>query len=99
MTSVEKNALIVIRNCLEADRISVTDHFYDRMVFRGLMFPDVQSAIFDDHADARDDGFDTTGRAKFVVTGAAADGVPISIVCALEETADGWTVFITLYWE
>lgn len=64
---------------------------------RGLFWTDVQ-AVIDDPEDVRSQGMDRYGRAKWVVSGEAATGDSIEIVCAIEldETE---TEFITLYWD
>jgi hypothetical protein len=68
-----------------------------RMTQRGLFWPDVQAAIFDP-TDVQSQGMDEYNRPKWIITGQAATGDEIEIVCAVEmdETE---TIFITLYWE
>jgi hypothetical protein len=91
-------ALEIIKGCLDQGRYVVTVHFAERMEQRGLMWPDIV-AVVDDPSDVRNDGKDVIGRPKWLVAGQAADGLPIEIVCVLDEDAPGLlTVLVTVYW-
>lgn len=87
--------LLVIRECIEADRYALSVHFTERMELRGLFWPDVQ-AVIDDPQDIHSEGLDDYSRPKWIISGKAASGDEIEIVCAVEidETE---TEFITLY--
>lgn len=74
-------------------------HFRVRLTERGVLWADVQ-VLFDDPFDARADGHDDEGRARWIVRGRAADGVGIGVVCAIGRDASGdLTVFVTAFWE
>jgi hypothetical protein len=99
MTKEARAALAVIRESLDEGRYIVTTHFSQRMDQRGLMWPDVLSAI-DSPIEVRDDGLDRIGRPKWIVAGPTSDQMPIEIICVLDEEASGnTTVLVTLYWE
>lgn len=51
-------------------------------------------------AGARADGVDDWARARWIVSGKAADGLVLGIVCVLgrEESGD-FAAFVTLFWE
>jgi hypothetical protein len=97
VTAEARRTLTVIRECLESDRYALTIHFLQRMTQRGLFWPDVQAAIFDP-TDVQSQGMDEYNRPKWIITGQAATGDEIEIVCVVEmdETE---TIFVTLYWE
>ena len=99
MTNEARAALRIIRQSIDDERYIVTAHFNERMDERGLMWPDVLSAI-DTPTYVRNDGLDRFGRPKWVVAGPTSDDLPIEIVCVLDEDASGNTVvLVTLYWE
>src|SRR5258708_1736069 len=99
MTSEARTALRIIRESIDDGRVIVTAHFSERMDERGLMWPDVLSAI-ESPTDVRDDGLDRIGRPKWIVGGPTSDDVPIEIVCVLDEDEAGNAiVLVTLYWE
>lgn len=64
---------------------------------RSLFWPDVQ-AVIDDPQEVRSQGMDDYDRPKWIVSGEAADGNEVEIVCAIESNDDG-AEFITIYWE
>ena len=64
---------------------------------RGLFWPDVV-AVIEEPAGIRSQGRDRFGRSKWVISGEAATGDEIEIVCALELDQTE-TEFITLYWD
>jgi hypothetical protein len=97
VTADARRALATIRVCVDSDRYALAIHFTDRMVERGLYWPDVES-VLDGPTDVRSQGIDRFDRPKWIVAGAAADGMEIEIVCAIE-VDDSGTEFITLYWE
>lgn len=97
MTADARLALATIRACVESDRYSLAVHFTDRMVERGLYWPDVES-VLDDPTDVRSQGRDRFHRPKWIVGGETADGMDVELVCAIE-VDDSGTEFITLYWE
>jgi hypothetical protein len=97
MNAEARRALLTIRTCVAADRIQVLPHFRQRMGERGLVWPDVLAILDDPHA-VRGQGRDRYERPKWLVSGDAADGEPIEIVCVLDENERGEiTVFITIY--
>jgi uncharacterized protein DUF4258 len=99
MTPSARRALRLIRTCIEEDRIIVTVHFSRRMDQRGMVWPDVLTAI-DAPDDVRWGGGDESGRPKWHIAGRAADGLDIELVCVLDEDeSDRMVVFVTLYWE
>ena len=92
-----RNALAVIHECVAADRLIVLPHFTQRMDQRGLFWADVL-AVIDHPGGVRYDGPDNLDRPKWIVSGSAADGLAIEIVCVLEVNESGdLTVFITMY--
>jgi hypothetical protein len=97
VTAEGRRAIVVIQECIEADRYALTIHFSERMEERGLFWPDVR-AVIDDPKDIRSQGMDNYNRPKWIIRGRAALDKEIEIVCAIEmdETE---AVFITLYWE
>jgi hypothetical protein len=64
---------------------------------RGLFWADVE-AVIDDSSDVRSQGLDDYDRPKWIISGEAAFGGDIEIVCAIEVDESG-TEFITLYWD
>lgn len=64
---------------------------------RGLFWPDVR-AVIDDSNEVKPQGMDEYGRPKWIISGSAAFGGDIEIVCAIE-TDETDMEFITLYWE
>jgi hypothetical protein len=65
---------------------------------RGLMWPDVL-AVIEEPSDIRDGGPEKLGRPKWIVSGEAAYGMEIEIVCVLDsDSGDESTLFITLYY-
>ena len=99
MTSAARLALEVIRQCIEDERFILTTHFVERMDQRGVVWPDLLTAI-DNPDEVHSGGLDEAGRPKWLVAGQAADGLDVELVCALDEDDDGHTtVFITVYWE
>ena len=97
MTTDARRAIIVVRECIDADRYALTIHFSKRMEERGLFWPDVQ-AVIDEPKDVALLGIDQYGRSKLTIRGAAAFGGDIQIVCAIEIDETN-AEFITLYWE
>ena len=99
---MERNAeaaLEAIRGCIEDERYTVTLHFTQRMDQRGLMWPDVL-AVIEEAEEIVPDGLDDQGRAKWIIGGPACDGLPIDIVCALDQNKLGdWTALFTIYWD
>ena len=87
----------MIRRCIETERYALTVHFSERMEQRGLFWPDVE-AVIDDPRDVRAQGLDDYDRPKWIISGEAAFGGEIEIVCAIELDESG-AEFITLYWE
>jgi len=77
----------------------VLPHFAQRLDQRGLFWPDVE-AVIDAPQDVRTGGKDTWGRPQWIVQGEAADGLELSVVCAIDHDDRGkLTVFITIYWQ
>jgi hypothetical protein len=97
MDAKARKALSVIRKCVEAERFTLLSHFTQRMDSRSLVWPDVL-AVLDNPADARDGGPDRFDRPKWIVLGTSADGLPIEVVCVLDEDERGnVAVFVTIY--
>jgi hypothetical protein len=94
-----REALAQIQQCIASDRYMTLTHFMRRMDERGLCWPDIQ-AVIDDPTDVRDGGLDDFDRPKWLVSGEAADGLRIEIVCVLDVDERGvLTVLITIYFE
>lgn len=56
-------------------------------------------AVLDSPQEVRDEGFDRWDRPKWILEGTAPDGLPIAIVCVIDEDGQGEAiVFITIYW-
>ncbi len=99
MNSAARQALKTIRHCVEAERVVLLPHFTQRMEERGVFWSDVR-AMIDKPTGVRDDGFDDWARPRWIITGEAADGSPLGMVCVLGRDREGQvTVFVTLYWE
>jgi hypothetical protein len=99
MAPSARHALGLIRGCIGADRFILTAHFSKRMDLRGLVWADVLATL-DDPADVRPGGDDEHGRPKWLIAGAAADGLDLEVVCVLDKDDQGHrTVFVTIYWE
>jgi hypothetical protein len=97
MTGEARRTIKTVQECLAEDRYYLTAHFQQRMEQRGLFWPDVE-AVIGEPKDVQSQGMDTHNRPKWTISGEAADGEDIEIVCAVE-TDDTQTTFITLYWE
>lgn len=99
MNAVARGALSTIRQCLAADRIRLTRHFRVRLAERGAFWTDVASVI-DAPRSVKGDGVDESGRSRWVISGKAADGTAMGLVCAIgRDDAGELTVFITAFWE
>lgn len=99
MNPAARQALETIRQCVKAERVILLPHFTHRMEERGVFWADVL-AMIGGPADVRGDGFDDWARPRWIVTGVAADGRPLGMVCVLGRDNQGQvTVFVTLYWE
>lgn len=99
MTPQARQALQTIRRCVAADRIRLTRHFRIRLAERGAFWADVV-AVLDRPATVRGDGIDEAGRSRWIVSGRAADGAAMGLVCAIgRDHAGELTVFITAFWE
>lgn len=74
-------------------------HFRVRLTERGVLWADVL-ALFDEPSEARADGVDDEGRARWIVRGASADGTMMGVVCAIGRDESGeLTIFVTAFWE
>ena len=99
MNTDARNALRTIRRCLATDRYRLTRHFRVRLAERGAFWADV-AAVIDAPASAKGDGTDEAGRSRWIVSGKAADGTAMGLVCAIgRDDAGDLTVFITAFWE
>ncbi len=97
MDAQARQALTIIRESVEADRFTVSRHFQERMDQRGFLWADVL-AVLDAPSEVRDGGRENEGRPKWIISGDAADGLSVEMVCVLDRDEQGdWTVFITLY--
>ena len=86
-----------IRRCVAAGRFRLLVHFTGRMDPRGLVWADIL-AVLDSPDDVRHGGPERFDGPKWIIAGTAADGLPIEIVCVLDEDDRGeLTVFITIY--
>jgi hypothetical protein len=95
MDAKARRALSIIRKCVAADRFILLAHFTERMNYRGLVWPDIR-AVLESPKDMRPGGKERYGRPKWIVSGTAADGLGIEIVCVLDQEELGnLTVFIT----
>lgn len=64
-----------------------------------MLWADVLT-LFEDPSEARADGPDDRGRARWIVTGKATDGIAMGVVCAIGRDRSGeLTVFVTAFWE
>lgn len=90
-------AVSVIRECIATNRVIIKAHFTDRMSQRGLFWPDVV-AVLEEPTRVRADGHDEFGRSRWLISGAAADGLDIEMLCVIDDEGPT-TVFVTLYWQ
>ena len=100
-TSKEKArlALDIIRQCVEADRYEVRQHFMDRLNERGIFWVDTLT-ILANPSRVKDDGLDEHDRPKWILEGKLYDETDAAIVVAIDRDANGdWSVFITAYWD
>jgi hypothetical protein len=94
-----QEAIKVICKCLDAGQFLPTEHFDQRMEERGLFWWDIV-AVIEQPNKIENDGYDTWGRNRWLVSGDTPDNLPIKIVCALEERDDGgFVVLITIHYE
>jgi len=99
MDADARRALRTIHRCIEAGRFRLTAHFRQRMAERGIVWPDLL-AIVDGPAEVKADGADDWGRARWIMSGEAANGEPVDLVCVLDRNDAGeLVVFITIYWK
>lgn len=96
MTPSARQALRTIRRCIGQDRVRVARHFVQRLDQRGMVWPDVLTAI-ERPGDVQDGGHDRHGRPKWIIAGPAADGQPVELVCVIDK-AENDTLFVTIYW-
>jgi hypothetical protein len=97
VTAEARRAIAVVRRGVAAEQYALTVHFSQRMQQRGLFWADVE-AVVGKPKDVRSQGLDDYDRPKWIISGKAASGGGIEIVCAIE-VDDSGTVFITLYWD
>lgn len=90
-------AIATIRDCIDDDRIEVKDHFLQRMSQRGMFWPEVTAIIFGEPS-LRTDGEDDFGRERWFLAADAPDGLPIELLCVIDDTGPT-SVLITIYWE
>lgn len=99
MESNARKALATIRRCLGANRVRLTVHFRLRLAERGLLWTDLLT-LLESPVSMRADGFDDWGRSRWLVSGHAAEGTALTLVCAIGRARGGaLTVFVTLFWE
>ena len=97
MDSNSRRALRTIRRCVKSGQYRLLVHFTQRMDERGLVWADIL-AVLDRPEDVRDGGPERFGRPQWIVSGKAANELPIEMVCVLDEDERGkLTVFITIY--
>ncbi len=99
MKADARGALSTIRRCIAADRILLTLHFRVRLAERGILWADVL-AVVESPSGIRGRGVDGAGRSRWIVSGRAAEGTALGLVCAIGRDAAGeLTVFVTASWE
>lgn len=99
MRDAARKALSVIQDWMRSGRYRLLPHFLQRLDQRGLFWPDVQSLLGHPHG-VRYGGPDERDREKWLVSGEAADGGNIEVVCVLGVDERGeMVVFITIYWQ
>jgi len=92
-----EEALGIIRRCVKARRYELRKHFRDQMAARGMFWGDVL-AILDRPTDFREGIGDTHNRPKWILAGAAADGLGVELVCVIDQTGpDDSVLFVTIY--
>ncbi len=97
MDAKARRALGVIQECVAAERYFVLPHFVQRMDRRGFFWADVL-AVIDSPGGVRSDGRDRYDRPKWIVSGRAAEGLDVELVCVIDRDDRGnVTVFITIY--
>jgi hypothetical protein len=90
-------AIAVICDCIDNDRAEIKDHFLLRMSQRGMFWPDVMAIILDEPS-LRTGGDDEFGPERWFMAADAPDGLPIELLCAIDD-AEPLSVLITIYWE
>ena len=99
MTRTARRALAIIQECVAIERVIVLPHFVKRLDQRGLFWPDVR-AVIEAPREVQESGRDEWNRARWILSGEAADAMEIGIVCVLDRDERGdVTVFITVYWQ
>ena len=94
-----RRALQTIRRCVATDRVRLTQHFRVRLTERGLVWPDLLT-VMAEPADVKADGHDDWSRPRWIISGDAADGLAVKLVCVIGHDATGkLAVFITMHWE
>ncbi len=94
-----RQAHSTIRRCVAADRIRLTQLFRVRLVERGVLWADVLSLV-DSPVEMRGDGYDDQGRSRWILSGRAADGIEMGLVCVIgRDEAGELVVFVTAFWE
>jgi hypothetical protein len=97
MRVAARQALKIIRDCVDSDRFVLLPHFVQRMEQRGLFLPDVL-AVLEVPSGVRYGGLDKWERPKWLIRGTTADALALEIVCVLDRDDRGQTtVFITIY--
>jgi hypothetical protein len=98
MNRKARRALTIIRQCVDDGRYRISRHFTQRLDERGLVWADVMT-ILESPTDMRDEGADDYGRAKWRISGSAANGLKAAVVCAIGRDSEGHaTLFITIHW-
>lgn len=92
-------AIQIIRECVHEGRYALSGHFIQRMDERGLFWPDVQ-AVIDSPSDVQDEGQDSFGRPRWLLSGTTTDRCDVQLLCVLDADDEGnRVVFITIYWK
>lgn len=86
---------LIVRRAVEADRIEATRHLWDELRADVFALADLWCAI-EPIFRVIDMGLDQAGHPKYEVTGNAADGRMLSLICALKEESDS-VLLITAY--
>ena len=83
-----------ISKAFETGLVEVTRHFWDELRADQFVLADVRCAV-DAISRVVEMGQDRAGNPKFEVSGPAADGRPLSVICSFKQT--GAVLLITAY--
>ncbi len=89
-----ENVRDAVEKVLDAEFVEVTRHFFDELRADAFFLADVRCAM-ENITDVRGMAEDRAGHPKFEVTGTAADGRSLSVICSFKE--GGVLLLITVY--